>query len=235
MQASHWLSKARTGALIVVLSLGLSGCFDLAQKVAIGRDGAGRYEVAITAQGIVGDALKEKPVAVEKHDHAVTTTREADGKVTQTTIIDFKTLSDLKLSDEVMSLRVLGHSFFGLGPTHVRFRRTFLVGNARKANADRMGEGDAAGAQILAGMFGDHTYTFSVTVPGSILRIAPLKLGGKVIAPKVAGDFYHGHTITWIMPLYRMLSEKLLTFEVDFSAYGSFVDVHSTPEDAAAL
>jgi hypothetical protein len=236
MHASHWLSKARTGALIVALSLGLSGCFDLAQKVEIGRDGAGRYKVAITAGGIVGDALKEKPVTIEKHDHAVTTTRETDGKVTQTTVIDFKTLSDLRLSDEVMSLHVLEHSFFGLGPTHVRFRRTFLVGNARKANADRMGEGDdEASTQILAGMFGDHTYTFSVTVPGSILRIAPVRLGGKRIEPQVSGDFYHGHTITWTMPLYRMLSETLLTFEVDFSAYGSFSDVQSAPEAATSL
>ena len=234
--ASSWPTKARTAAVVLVLSLALSGCFDLAQKVAIDRTGSGNYQIAITAQGIVGEALKEKPVDLEKHDHAVATTREENGKVTQTSTVAFKSLADLRLNNELMSLTVLSHSFFGLGPAHVRFRRTLLVDNARRANADRMGDGEDMGKQVLASMFGGHTYSFSVTVPGSILRIAVVKLNdGTLVAPTVTGDFYHGHTVTWTMPLDRMLGRKMLSFEVDFSAYGSFADVHSTPEAATSL
>ena len=236
MPASLWIAKARIAALLVTVSVGLSGCFDLTQTVATDRHGAGRYQIALTAKGLVGEALKERPVALEKQDRAVTTTREEDGKVTQTSTVTFKSLSDLRLSDEVMSLRVLGHSFLGLGPAHVRFRRTFLVDNARRANADRMGREGDMGGQVLASMFGDHTYSFSVTVPGSILRIAPVKLGDHtVVTPTVTGDFYHGHTITWAMPLDRMLAHKMLSFEVDFSAYGSFSDAQSMPENSGSL
>jgi len=234
--ASSRGSKARIASLMLALSLGLSGCFDLSQKVAIGRTGAGSYQIAIAAKGIVGEALKEKPVDLEKHDGAVTTTREENGKVTQTSTVSFKSLSDLKLDNELMSLRVLSHSFFGLGPAHVRFRRTLLVDNARRDNQERMGDSGEMGKQVLASMFGDHTYSFSVTVPGSILRIAPVKLDdGTVVEPKVTGDFYHGRTVTWTMPLDRMLGRKMLTFEVDFSAYGSFSDAQSMPEGATSL
>jgi len=235
MPASHRNPKLGIAAVLLAVSVGLSGCFDLAQKIAIDRNGAGRYQIAVAAKGLVGEALKEKPVDLEKQDRAVTTTREENGRVTQTSTVTFKSLSDLRLSNEVMSLTVLGHSYFGLGPAHVRFRRTLLVDNARRANADRMGEGEDMGRQVLASMFGDHSYSFSVTVPGSILRIAPVKLGATVIAPSVTGDFYHGHTVTWTMPLDRMLAHKMLSFEVDFSAYGSFADVHSTPESASSL
>ena len=234
--SSLWPSRVRGAALIVALSLALSACFDLSQKVAIDRTGSGSYQVTIAAKGIVGEALKEKPADLEKHDRAVTTTREDNGMVTQTSTVAFKSLADLKLDNELMSLRVLGHGFFGLGPAHVRFRRTFLVGNARRANADRMGDSSDMGSQVLASMFGGHTYSFAVSVPGSILRIAPVKLDDHtVVTPTVTGGFYHGHTVTWTMPLDRMLARKSLTFEVDFSAYGSFSDVQSTPEGAASL
>ena len=235
MPAPHWNAKLHIVALLLAVSVGLSGCFDLAQKVAIDRTGAGRYQIAVAAKGIVGEALKEKPVDLEKQDRAVTTTREENGTVTQTSTVTFKNLSDLRLSNEVMSLTVLGHSYFGLGPAHVRFRRTLLVDNARRANADRMGDSSDMGRQVLASMFGDHSYSFSVTVPGSILRVAPVKLGATVIAPSVTGDFYHGHTVTWTMPLDRMLGRKMLSFEVDFSAYGSFSDAQSTPDAATSL
>ena len=38
--------------------------------------------------------------------------------------------------------------------------------------------------------------------------------------PEVTGDFYSGHTITWRMPLYMMISAHALTYEVEYSAYG---------------
>jgi hypothetical protein len=223
--------------LLLAVSVGLSGCFDLTQKIAIDRKGAGHYQVSVAASGLIGEALKEKPVKVglDGARHVSTTITEKNGRVTQSSSIAFARLSDLKLSDELISLRVLSRPYFGLGPAHVRFRRTFLVGNARRDNADRIGSDDATGSQIMASVFGDHTYTFSVTLPGSILRIAPVKVGDALAVPTVTGDFYHGHTITWTLPLYRALSRKMLTFEVDFSAYGSFADTQSMPEGKTSL
>jgi hypothetical protein len=83
------------------------------------------------------------------------------------------------------------------------------------------------GRAILSGMFGEHEYSFSVTLPGSIDRIAPLKVNGVEVKPDVSGDFYHGHTIVWRMPLALMLEAKRLDFEADFSALGSFADVRT--------
>jgi hypothetical protein len=238
MNTIGWLARARSAALAVALSLALSGCFDLAQRVSIDRDGSGHYQIAITAQGIVGEALKEKPVTLDaqKSNHVATATTEKNGRVTQVSTVAFAKLSDLKLSDEAISLHVMDRSFFGLGPTHVRFRRTFLVNNARRDNQGRVGgSDDEVGSQIMASVFGDHTYVFAVSVPGSILSAAPVKLGDAVVTPTITGDFYHGHIVTWTMPLYQALGQKMLTFQVDFSAWGSFADAQTTPESASSL
>lgn len=217
---------------IVLLSLPLAGCFDLSQKLTLDRSGAGRYEIAITAQGLLGEAIRDKHGALAdlRHNNVVTRTVEKNGSVTQLATMNFRSLSDLKLSDEAVSLTNHGASWFGLGPSHVSFRRTLLVDRARRENAPRSGAGDERfGTELAQTMFGDHTYVFSVTLPGSVDRALPLHIGRTTVTPEVAGNYW-GHTVTWRMPLYTMLQAKLLRFEVDFSAYGSFPDAQSLPE-----
>jgi hypothetical protein len=129
-----------------------------------------------------------------------------------------------------MSLSVRSHDFFGLGPTHAAFRYVFLVDRARKDHDAHSGGGDEAmGRQIVASILGDHAYVFSVTLPGSIEHVAPIEIGDTLIQPDVSGDFYHGHTVTWRIPLSTLAEAKSLAFEVDFSAYGFFADAHSQP------
>jgi hypothetical protein len=204
----------------------LTGCFDLRQKLSIGRDGSGSYQIAVTANGLLGEALKDNRAAVAlKHNPVKTQVSVREGNVTQTATIDFKSLSNLRLSDESLSLSNHGASWFGLGPSHVTFRRTFLVDRARRENTPRSAETDRFGRELAQTMFGDHTYVFSVTVPGSVEHASAVKIGGTMFRPDVAGS-----TVTWRMPLYTLLQAKLLTFEIDFSAYGSFPDAQSLPE-----
>lgn len=218
----------RCGA-IAIAAAGLSGCFDLAQKVSIGRDGSGRYETSISAQGIVGDALKDKHANTDLagDNHAITTTRELNGTVTQTSVADFKALDDLKFTDQSMSVTVRGHSLMGLGPANLTFRRAFLVDRARRQHARDENDIGSMGRSIAQSILGDHVYVFSVTLPGSIDRIAPIVVAGQTIQPQVTGDFYHGHTVTWRMPLYMLVAAHALVFEVDFSAYGFFANAQT--------
>jgi len=217
--------------VVIACSIVLSACFDLTQKLSIGRTGGGNYEIAITAQGLLGEALKDKKESALdlRENHVKTRVVTANGKTTQVAIMDFKSLADLRLSDESLSLTNHGRSWLGLGPTHVTFRRTFLVGRARRENARGRDGDDRFGTELAQTMFGDHTYIFSVTLPGSIDRAPPVKIGHTIIRPQVTGNILSGHTVTWRMPLYTMLQSKLLTFEADFSAYGSFPDAQSLP------
>src|ERR1700742_3343313 len=50
---------------VIACAVGLSGCFDLGEKVAVGRDGSGGYALSIAADGIVGDGLRKKPSKVD--------------------------------------------------------------------------------------------------------------------------------------------------------------------------
>ena len=214
--------------------LALSGCFDLTQKLSIGRDGEGRYQIAITANGLLGEALKDNKSALHlQHNKVRTRTSAKDGNVTQTAIMDFKSLSDLKLSDESLSLTNRGASWFGLGPSHLTFRRTFLVDRARRENTPHQRTDDKFGTELAQTMFGDHVYVFSVTVPGSVNHANALHIGHTTIQPRITADGVTAHTVTWRMPLYTMLKAKLLIFEIDFSAYGSFPDAQSLPVEGS--
>src|SRR6185312_6113474 len=133
----HISDRRRLGRVTVafVSLLSLSACFDLTQRLSIDRGGAGRYEVAITANGLLGEALKDNHTAIApKHNRATTRVSVRREEVTQTATIEFKSLSQLHLSNESLSLTNRGASWFGLGPSHVTFRRTFLVDRARREN-----------------------------------------------------------------------------------------------------
>jgi hypothetical protein len=221
--------RAKLAGAIAGLFL-LSGCFDLAQKLSIDRGGAGHYEIAITANGLLGEALRDNKSGIHLARNPMKTRISVHGnKTTQTAVIDFKSLADLRLSDESLNLTNHGASWFGLGPAHVTFRRTFLVDRARRENVPKSAEEEKFGGELAQTMFGDHSYVFSVSLPGSIVRAAPVRIGRTTIAPQVSGSG-GVHTVTWRMPLYTLLQAKLVTFEVDFSAYGSFADAQSLPD-----
>ena len=77
-------------------------------------------------------------------------------------------------------------------------------------------------------MFGDHTYTFAVWLPGEIEHAAPVHVGDQVVQPVVQSDRY-GHTVTWKMKLTDMFLADRLDFDVDFAAHGDFHDTQSGP------
>ncbi len=217
-------------ALVAVTACALTGCFDLDQDVNVGRDGSGRYAFSITMEGAMADALKSSkgdasgnPLAPNK---ATVATVSKNGKVSKVATAQFKTLSDLTLKNERMSLKVLDGGFFGLTPKHMRFRHSFAVGDARSDRAGLGKKDDEMSQQLLAGIFGNHEYRFSVTLPGSIERVAPLRIAGVEIRPEITGDYWR-HTVTWRMPLMRMMMAKDIVTEVDFSALGSFADAQS--------
>lgn len=217
--------RAAPFAVVCACAIGLSGCFDLGQKVAINSSGGGTYAVVVSANGVVGDAIAKKRADVdidEDSDNEVTHITHEDDKVVQTTSIAFKDLSDLHLDDETISLAVKGKKLLGLGGTEVNFHRTFHVDEARHRHRDLDDDdGRHLGRDILTSMFGDHTYTFSVWLPGSIEHIAPLQVNGRTIHPTVWSDKY-GHTVIWKMGLVDMFLAQQIDFDVDFVAHGDF-------------
>jgi hypothetical protein len=151
-----------------------------------------------------------------------------NGNVTQIATIDFKSLSDLHLSNESLSLTNHGASWLGLGPSRATFRRTFLVDRARRETAPKAAEENGFGTELAETMFGNHTYVFSVTVPGSVDHASPIRIGRAVFQAQISGGPLD-HTVTWRLPLYTLLKAKLLTFQIDFSAYGWLSDAQSLP------
>jgi hypothetical protein len=215
-------------AVVVASAAGLSGCFDLSQNVAVHHDGTGSYAVAIAADGIVAEGLDKHHADINLDDmdnHAVTHIVHHGDTTVQTSEVAFHDLSDLKLGDETLSMHVTGKKLLGLGGTEVNFHRTFHIDHARREHDE---DGDHIGRDILHSMFGDHTYTFTVWLPGTIDHIAPLKVGDKIVHPTVWGDKY-GHTIIWKMPLIDMFMADRLDFDVDFAAQGNFHDTQSLP------
>jgi hypothetical protein len=214
-------------AVAVVGAAGLSGCFDLQQNVAVRRDGSGTYAVAVSAQGMIGDAIDKHDADFDLNDgdnHAVTHRMRKGDTTTQTSEIAFHDLSDLKLGDETIAMHVQGKKDDG---SEVNFRRTFHVDHARK-NHDADDDEQGFGRDVLHSIFGDHTYTFAVWLPGKIDHIAPIVVNDQVIHPTVWTDKY-GHTIIWKMPLIDMFLSDKIDFDVNFVANGDFHDTHTSP------
>lgn len=210
---------------MVAVSVGLSGCFDLVQTVGIDRQGAGRYLVSVSAEGIVGQAIKNEKL-VNRQNHATLSTTDVNGKITRTAIVDFKSLSELSFSDEIMSQHVTSRDLFGLGPSHVTFVADVMIGKAKSENPRTASAGDV-GQSIAQSILGDHTYVFTVTVPGDVERAVPITINSQTYQPTVTGDFYNGRVVTWRLPLYALVSAQSLNFEVDFWAWGFFNDTKS--------
>jgi hypothetical protein len=209
---------------VVACAVGLGGCFDLDQKVAIGRDGSGGYAIALTTDGVMADAMRKKPADLEVGDmHMVTHVATVGDKTVQTSGTSFHDLSDLKLSDETISLHVKGQKLLGLMGTQVNFHRSFAVDHARR---DRDQGDEKMGRDILTSMFGDHTYSFSVWLPGEIDKANTIHAGSRTIEPTIrpAGD---GHTVTWKMKLVDLFLADTLDFDVDFTSRGNFHDATS--------
>lgn len=214
-----------TTVVLAVAVIGLSGCFDVVQKVGIGRDGSGRYQVAASGEGVVGDALKNEKL-VNRQNHAVMTTSDVNGQVTRMATVDFNALSDLAFSDETMGLNVTSRDFFGLGPSHVAYTARLMIGKAKSENP-RTAAANDIGEGVAKAVLGDHTYTFSVTVPGDVERALPITLGDTTYQPTIVGDFYNGRAVTWRLPLYALVGAQTIDFEVDFWAWGFFSNTKS--------
>ncbi|HWU25993.1 MAG TPA: hypothetical protein VN154_06275 [Rhizomicrobium sp.] len=213
------LRAAWRGAALCLAAAGLSGCFDLSQTIGVGRDGSGRYQVAASASGIIGQGLKNENLVDTADNPVQLTTSDVNGLVTRTATIDFKSLSDVTLGNEQLSLAVTGRDFFGLGPAHVTLRSTLFVDRVR--NSQAAANTSAMGEEIARRILGNHAYVLSVTVPGSIDRALPIVIGNQVYQPAVTGDYLH-HTVIWRLPLYELVSTHALNFEVDYSAYVFF-------------
>lgn len=227
MDIPRFLPKRAVSAAIVVLSAtGLSGCFDLEQRVGLHSNGSGTYDVVVAADGIVADGLEKKPADIDVGDNrAVRRLVRHGDRTIETSEVAFVDLSDLKLDDETLSLHVKGRKLLGLGGTEVNFHRSFHVDHARRHHDQ---DDSNLGHDILQSMFGDHTYTFAVWLPGEIEHIAPLRVGDQLVQPAVQTDRY-GHTIVWKMKLTDMFMADRLDFDVDFAAHGDFHDTQSGP------
>ena len=220
-------SAKRLGFAGVTLlsAVGLSGCFDLEQRVGLHRDGSGTYAVVVSAEGVVGEGLnKDKSDIDLGDDRAVKHITRKGDKTIETSEIAFKDISELKLGDETVGLHVKGKK--DGGETEVNFHRSFRIDHARHRH-DKDGD-ESLGREVLQSMFGGHTYKFAVWLPGTIEHIAPLRVAGHTVHPTVWGD-RNGHTLVWQMALPDMFMADRLDFDVDFAAKGEFRDGQSGP------
>src|SRR5882757_6795025 len=123
MNFPGFLPKRTVSVAVVVLSAaGLSGCFDLEQRVGLHSNGSGTYAVAVSADGLVGRGLEEKHGDIDfgdDGDNAVKHVVRHGDRTVDTSEIAFRDLSDLHLSDETLSLHVKGKKLLGLGGTEV--------------------------------------------------------------------------------------------------------------------
>jgi len=211
----------------VASAVGLSGCFDLEQRVGLHRDGSGVYTTQVAAEGLVARGIKNGHDDFDLDDDDTGgvvvrhVTRDGD-RATESSEHRFKDLSDLKLGDESLGLHVKGKT--ADGSTEVNFHRSFQVNHARHHHDDDTG----IGRDVLETMFDGHTYKFAVWLPGRIEHVAPVRVHGRLVQPTVWADG-SGHTLIWKMDLADAFISDRIDFDVDFAAKGQFHDTKTRP------
>jgi len=219
--------SARRGlfaAVAAASTVGLSGCFDLEQRVGLHRDGSGVYTTQVAAVGLVARGIKNGHDDFDFDDDDTGgvvvrhVTRDGDRAV-ETSEHRFKDLSDLKLGDETVGVHVKGTN--SQGESEANFHRVFRVDHARHRHDDT-----SVGRDVLETMFDGHTYKFAVWLPGRIEHITPVRVHGHVVQPTVWADG-SGHTLVWKMDLADAFLADRLDFDVDFAAKGEFHDAQS--------
>ena len=199
------IKKLRAGAAGLAVLL-VAGCFDLEHDVTIKGDGSGSVRVALITDPVLGkDTDFESILESDDRDSEIREYSE-DGKFIHEEIIRFDSLEDLTLQDEEMRVSAAPRMFWGLGPNQARFERTLYV-DAKNSDEFR----------IMERVFLDHTYSFSVTLPGFVTGAAAVTANGKTIEPERSGA-----TTTWVIPLADLAVSEPITFQADFIGYFGF-------------
>jgi hypothetical protein len=202
-------------AVLAATACLLTACFDMDQKISINSDGSGTYEMAISAEGPIGDALKKDTKDSNNmfgSQGKESTTVKGD-KVTKSVHRDFRSLNDIALKDEEVSIHYLHPTWWGWGPTHLRFLRVFNIDASRTGQSGGPDPNDPQAKAAMAAIFAGHTYAFTLTLPGSIESAQPLNVNGTEVKPEI-----NGGTIVWRMPLSTLMGAKKLVFDVEFSS-----------------
>lgn len=201
--------------LAPLAALALTACFDITHEVTISADGSGAYGMSITAEGLFAEGLKNESLIEPSQANSESETIVEGGRIVRRERVRFASLDELALDDERIELVSHGRSFFGFGPTRATFRRTINVDAALEEK-----EPDPEGQAMVAGMLGDHVYVFTLSLPGDLGEVKPVRIGGIEVVPDIAGNMWSGHTITWRMPLHMLVTQQAIVFEADFSVFG---------------
>lgn len=193
---------APLAALLTALVVG--ACFDIEHRMEITADGSGQIRITLATDDVLPEGTHIDTILAgpdgrtEVHEHT------ENGRFFHEETLTFTTLNDVALQDDVMSLSVRDKILWGAGPAKATFTRTLRpVGAA----------GDSFG--VVQRLLADRTYTYSLTLPGWIEDVAPVRIDGLEAVPE-----REGNTVTWRIPLGVMARVDSITFRVDFATFG---------------
>ncbi len=196
--------QVATRFLTLMTACLLSACFDIEHDVRLEADGSGRIQIALITDDVLPADTSFDTIL--KSPDGRTEVREYldEGKFVHEETLAFTSLESVRLQDDSMSLVVRDRSFWGLGPARATFTRVMRpIGVAD----DEFG--------LLQRVLADRTYRFSLTLPGRIQEIDPVRIDGLEAVPE-----REGNTITWRIPLGTLTQVEALTFRVQFTTYG---------------
>lgn len=181
--------------LTIFISLFLTGCFDIEERVIINSNGGGSITVKVKTEPIVGKQIKEKNFLEIEGKGIKKTVKnyiEKD-KFYHVESITFDRLSDLMIKNEHIKLEVT--------------RTGFIM---REVNFEHHMFSAEASAQAAA-LFIRRHLIYTVRLPGVIERAYSLVVDSIEVKPIVGRD-----TATWKVPLDLILPQGEAVFKVDF-------------------
>ncbi|HID93179.1 MAG TPA: hypothetical protein EYP60_03685 [bacterium (Candidatus Stahlbacteria)] len=181
--------------LTIFVSLFLTGCFDIEERVIINSVGGGSITVKVKTEPIIGKQIKgEHFLEVEGAGIKKTVKNYIEkDKFYHVETVTFDRLSDIAIKDEYIKLEVT--------------RTGFIMREVNFEHHMFPAESDAQAAAL----FIRRHFIYTVRLPGVIEKAYPLVVDSIEVKPIVGRD-----TATWKVPLDLILPQGEAVFKVNF-------------------
>lgn len=200
-----------------VFAVFVSGCIELEEKVTLREDGSGTLmRTIITTNPMIMKMLKKESFNLEGMKvHVKNVIKQK--KLYHYQWIDFKSISELSIKGEILSLSVKKRGLFEFGKKAATFKHVIAIEEPPKPSGESFEASDESSERykfILLGMLKDVYFNYILEVPGKIKDVYSLKVGGVEIEPSVKGNL-----VTWGIPVILLLDAvgKPILVKTDFA------------------
>ena len=195
--------------LLIALIFLISGCIDIEEKVQINPNGSGTLSINVIVDPMLAEELKKQRFLDIPGKQVLIKNIIRGEKFYHIESTHFRSLGELKMVDEIISIAVTKKGFMGLGENEAIFEHFMNFSESSKEDA-----------ALMVG----HYFNYTVELPGRIKKAYPAILNEIEVEPEIKEN-----RVVWNIPLDLFIKSGRAFFRAAFKGKFNFPsDIQST-------